>query len=99
MAQCVRSVNTPEDLSWWPEEMQKILRVQIERPDRGYEDYDGYWTAFIYGDPARAVERIQHLKDAGFANIIIGFSFGCMPYDKVRKSMRLFAEKVMPQFK
>ena len=99
MAECVRSVNTPEDLSWWPVEMQKILRGQIERPDRGYEDYDGYWKAFIYGDPARAVERVQHLKDAGFTNIIIGFSFGCMPYDKVQKSMRLFAEKVMPQFK
>lgn len=61
MAQCVRSVNTLENLEWWPEAMQKILRVQIEGPDRGYEDYDGYWKAFIYGDPARAVERAVQL--------------------------------------
>lgn len=99
MSECIRSVNKPEDLDKWPVELQQLLKGQIERPDRGYEDYDSYWKAFIYGDPARANERIQHLKDAGFDNIIVGFSFGGLPYDKVRRSMRLFAEKVMPHFK
>lgn len=99
MAECVRSVNRPEDLERWPSELQEHLRNQIERPDRGYEDYDSYWKAFIYGDPARAIERVQHIKDAGFNNIIVGFSFGGLPYERVRDSMRLFAEKVMPHFK
>jgi len=99
MSECIRSVNKPEDLDSWKPELQALLRGQIERPDRGYEDYDGYWKAFLYGDTARATERVQHLKDAGFTNIIIGSSFGGLPYDKVRNSMKLFAEKVMPQFK
>jgi alkanesulfonate monooxygenase SsuD/methylene tetrahydromethanopterin reductase-like flavin-dependent oxidoreductase (luciferase family) len=99
MAECVRSVNKPEDLEKWPQGLQDLLRGQIERPDRGYEDYDSYWKAFLYGDVARVTERVGHLKEAGFENIIVGFSFGGLPYDKVRKSMRLFSEKVMAQFK
>jgi alkanesulfonate monooxygenase SsuD/methylene tetrahydromethanopterin reductase-like flavin-dependent oxidoreductase (luciferase family) len=99
MAECVRSVNKPEDLDRWPSGLREMLRNQIERPDRGYEDYDGYWKAFLYGDPARVVERVQHLKDAGFNNIIVGFSFGGLPYDKVRSSMRLFSDKVLARFK
>lgn len=99
MSECIRSVNKPEDLDRWKPELQALLRGQIERPDRGYEDYDGYWKAFIYGDTVRAIERVRHLKDAGFTNIIVGSSFGGLPYDKVRNSMKLFAEKVMPQFK
>lgn len=99
MAECVRSVNRPEDLEKWKPELQALLKNQIERPDRGYEDYDGYWKAFLYGDVARVNERVQHLRDSGFDKIIVGFSFGGLPYDKVRRSMRLFAEKVMPNFK
>jgi len=99
MAKCVRAVNTPEDLDRWPAGLQELLRGQIERPDRGYEDYGGYWKAFLYGDPARVIERVQHLKDNGFNNIIVGFSYGGLPYDKVRSSMRLFSEKVLAKFK
>jgi len=99
MAEAVRSVNAPEDLDRWPEPQRRLLQAQIERPDRGYEDYDGYWKAFIYGDPGRAAERVQHLKEVGVENVIIGFSYGALPYEKARQSMRLFAEQVMPKFK
>ncbi len=97
-AQSVRSVHKPEGIESWPVELQQLLRDQIER-DRVYEHYDAYWKAFIHGDPARAKERVQHLKDAGFDNVIVGFSFGGLPYEKVRTSMRLFAEKIIPNFK
>lgn len=99
MSKSVREVNTPEDLDRWPAELQQILRGKIERPDRGYDDYDNYWKGFIYGDPDRGIERVRHLQEAGFQNIIVGFSFGGLPYDDVRRSMRLFADKVMPKFK
>lgn len=99
MAKAVRSVNTPEDLDTWPEDQKKVVQARVATLAQGYENYDNYWKAFVYGDPGRAIERIQRLKDAGFENVIIGFSFGGLPYDKVRKSMRLFAEKVMPKFK
>jgi alkanesulfonate monooxygenase SsuD/methylene tetrahydromethanopterin reductase-like flavin-dependent oxidoreductase (luciferase family) len=99
MAECVRSVNKPEDLERWPAELQQLLKGQIERPDRGYEDFDSYWKAFLYGDTARVIERVEHLKEAGFNNIIVGSSFGGIPYDKVRNSMKLFSEKVMSRFK
>ena len=49
MAECVRSVNKPEDLDKWPQGLRELLHNQIERPDRGYEDYDSYWKAFLFG--------------------------------------------------
>ena len=99
MAKAARSVNEPADLDQWPEARQRPVRARLARKAMGYEDYDNYWKAFIYGDAERGIERVQRLKDSGFENVIIGFSFGGLPYDKVRLSMRLFAEKVMPRFK
>ena len=99
MAKAARSVNEPADLDRWPEARQRPVRARLARKAMGYEDYDNYWKAFIYGDAERGIERVQRLKDSGFENVIIGFSFGGLPYDKVRLSMRLFAEKVMPRFK
>lgn len=96
----VDSVNFPEDLDSWPAGLQKIVRQNYKHPGgRGYQDYDGYWNAFIYGDTDRGLERVQHLKDSGVENILIGFSFGGMPYHRVRRSMELFAEKVIPHFR
>jgi len=99
MAKASRSVNTPEDLDQWPEARQSPVRARLDTRAMGLEHYDKYWKAFIYGDPERGIERVQRLKDSGVENVIVGFSFGGLPYDKVRRSMRLFAEKVMPRFK
>ena len=96
----VDSVNLPEDLETWPPNLQELVRENYKHPGgRGYQDYDGYWNAFIYGDSERGIERVQHLKDSGFENILIGFSFGGMPYDRARRSMELFAREVMPRFR
>ena len=99
-SETIDSVNFPTDLDTWPPDLQALVRENYRHPGgRGYQDYDGYWNAFIYGDPERGVERVRHLQASGFRNVLIGFSFGGMPYDRVRRSMELFAEKVMPEFR
>lgn len=98
LSAAVDSVNLPEDLDRWPQDLQALIRASYQRP-RGYQDYEKYWKAYIYGDPERGAERVQHLKDAGVRNLVLGFSFGGLPYTKVRRSMELFATRVMPQFK
>ncbi|MCH8283218.1 MAG: LLM class flavin-dependent oxidoreductase [Chloroflexi bacterium] len=99
MSDSVDAVNVPEDLDRWPKEQREHILATFQKPDRGYRDYDGYWNAFAYGGPERGIERIQRLRDAGIEHVLLGFSFGGLPYDKVRRSMELFAREVMPRFK
>ncbi len=54
----------------------------------------------IYGTPDQVFERIveyQKLADAG--GVIGVFSYGGMPHEMAKASMRLFAEKVLPRVK
>ena len=41
---------------------------------------------------------VRKLADGDY-EIIANFSFGVMPYERVYKQMKLFAEKVIPQLK
>jgi len=51
------------------------------------------------GTPEQVAERIHTLEQEAGVNYYIGwFNFGGMPPEKVEQSMKLFADKVMPQF-
>ncbi|MBI3744100.1 MAG: LLM class flavin-dependent oxidoreductase [Chloroflexi bacterium] len=99
MSDAVDAVNIPDNLDQWPKDLQDVVRSYHRNQERGYRDYDKYWKGFIYGDTARAIERVGRLKEAGIENVLIGFSFGGLPFDKVRRSMELFARDVMPKFR
>ena len=54
----------------------------------------------IYDEPSACVERLQSLQEQlpTMGQCILEFSRrGRIPSDRVRESMRLFAEKVMPR--
>jgi alkanesulfonate monooxygenase SsuD/methylene tetrahydromethanopterin reductase-like flavin-dependent oxidoreductase (luciferase family) len=54
----------------------------------------------IAGDPQRCVETIQRWRDeVGLTTISGTFYFGGMPHEMALKSIRLFAERVMPELK
>jgi alkanesulfonate monooxygenase SsuD/methylene tetrahydromethanopterin reductase-like flavin-dependent oxidoreductase (luciferase family) len=51
----------------------------------------------IFGEPSYCLERIHHLREAlGVQQIMAWMNIGGMPHDKVSRSMRLFAERVLP---
>ena len=53
----------------------------------------------VIGTPETCVERLKTLRDVmGIDHFAANVWFGDMPQDKVLKSMRLFAEEVMPAF-
>ena len=53
-----------------------------------------------FGTPEQCVEKISGLqKDHGIGYFGASFSFGTMEHSKVMQSMKLFADKVIPQFK
>src|SRR6266481_963826 len=55
--------------------------------------------AAIAGDAEEVADKIRMHQDALGIDFMMGaFSRGGLPHDKVRRSMKLFAEKVMPRF-
>ena len=53
----------------------------------------------IFGSPERVTDRIREMEAAGVGEVLCWMNFGGLPPDRVERSMRLFAEKVMPQFR
>ena len=61
------------------------------------DGYDAERRQLIAGDPARCIEAIQEWGERADLTTFSGtFHFGGMPQELARKSMRLFAERVMP---
>ena len=54
----------------------------------------------VWGTPEQCYEKIMKTRGrTGSESYLAAFSFGGMPYDEVEKSMKLFAEKVIPRLK
>lgn len=50
----------------------------------------------LFGSPERIVDRVQEMEAIGIGELLCWMNFGGLPQDRVQRSMRLFAEKVMP---
>jgi hypothetical protein len=61
---------------------------------------DSYLEANIWGDPARIIDKLQERREL-LGDFILGVSpsFGGMSFDDVRRSLRCFVDRVMPQIK
>lgn len=55
-------------------------------------------SALLIGSPETIARKVSELQDAGVGELACWMNFGGLSTDKVRRSMRLFAEEVMPQF-
>ncbi len=54
----------------------------------------------IFGGPETCIAKIQKLnREAGVNYILCWMNFGGMPQEKVLRSVRLFAHKVMPHLR
>ncbi len=53
---------------------------------------------FIIGEPQECIEKINKYIDLGIGEIACLMNFGDPDLDTVERSMRLFSEKVMPEF-
>jgi alkanesulfonate monooxygenase SsuD/methylene tetrahydromethanopterin reductase-like flavin-dependent oxidoreductase (luciferase family) len=50
----------------------------------------------LYGTPAQIRDKVAELKDIGVEHLLCQMSFGYIGHERIQKSMRLFAEQVMP---
>lgn len=56
-------------------------------------------SALFIGSPETVANKISELESAGVGELACWMNFGGLPVEKVRRSMRLFAEEVMPRFR
>ena len=56
-------------------------------------------SALLIGSPQTIAIKVSELEQAGVGELACWMNFGGLPTDKVRRSMRLFAEEVMPRFR
>lgn len=62
-----------------------------------YEQLAEVGAAFV-GTPEECIERLKTFEYLGIKEVYCYMALGAMPHEMVKKSMRLFAERVMPQF-
>jgi alkanesulfonate monooxygenase SsuD/methylene tetrahydromethanopterin reductase-like flavin-dependent oxidoreductase (luciferase family) len=54
--------------------------------------------SLLIGSPATVRAKVKQLAAAGVGELACWMNFGGLPVDKVRRSMQLFAEEVMPAY-
>lgn len=67
--------------------------------DRGRESVTELFTNNqVHGTPEQILEKFYWIREqAGPMNLNVSFSYGGMPFDYAEQSMRLFADKVLPE--
>lgn len=80
---------------------EAISDVKIHEPPNALsEDWIATWC--LYGSPDTVAKKLQAYADLGIGNILLGFANGPLTAERLalgEKSMKLFAEQVMPRFK
>jgi len=56
-------------------------------------------SALVIGSPDTVAAKIADLEQVGAGEVVCWMNFGGLSPEKVRRSMRLFAEEVMPRFR
>ncbi len=84
----VGRLDVPRD--FWPEADLEAARAARNAP--------GSIVNVIVGDPAAARETVSRFVDAGVDELILVMQLGTVPHELIMRSLRTFAEKVMPHF-
>jgi len=56
-------------------------------------------NVLLFDDPDGCCEKIAQLRDAGVQRLLLWMGPGGVKHDLLVRSMRLFAEEVLPQFR
>lgn len=78
---------------------ENVVKGKVEALPRPDETSDDSWVKrLVFGSPQTVIEQLREIEKIGVNNIVCYFDVGNLTQKQVMKSMRLFAEKVMPAF-
>ena len=99
-------------LEWDLQILQHLTTPTTREMPRGYELYerrggrlpeyaydDWLEHVLLFDDPAGCAEKVARLRDAGVQRLVLWMGVGGMDHELVVRSMRLFAEEVLPCFR
>jgi alkanesulfonate monooxygenase SsuD/methylene tetrahydromethanopterin reductase-like flavin-dependent oxidoreductase (luciferase family) len=66
-------------------------------PDLTYDEWND--SILVFDDPDGCYERLRLLKDSGVENLVVLMGVGGMAHEHVERSMRLFADEVLPRLR
>ncbi|MBI4577471.1 MAG: LLM class flavin-dependent oxidoreductase [Planctomycetes bacterium] len=82
-------VGRPE---WLTDRVEEVLAAGVTYPQM----VKSGWVPYVCGDAVHVTEVLRECAAAGANFFIGGFKCGSMPQERVRRSMQLFAERVLP---
>jgi alkanesulfonate monooxygenase SsuD/methylene tetrahydromethanopterin reductase-like flavin-dependent oxidoreductase (luciferase family) len=91
-----RSIS-PEGLTGVSDAVRQQAMGAVERV-RGLRWEQLVEESLFIGSPATLRQRIAELQEVRVGELLCWMNFGGIPPDKVRRSMRLFADEVLPEF-
>ncbi len=59
-------------------------------------DDEAWWERLIYGTPERCIAQLRRDAEAGITDVLGWFDVGGLPHEQVVRSLRLFAQEVLP---
>ena len=65
-------------------------------PIEGEDPDEVWWDRLVYGTPDRCIAQIRRDQELGYTDFIGWFDIGGLPGEQVLRSIRLFAEEVIP---
>ncbi len=69
----------------------------IGEPDARVASRIAFSETQVFGTPTKCLEKLRYIKEIADASEFIGvFLYGAMPVEKAEKSMRMFADEVLP---
>ncbi len=74
-------------------QQQESLSTELSNPCHTLEH------SLIFGSPETVCEKIEEIEKIGVGGLIIHFRLGPMSWEDNERSLRLFAEKVLPEFR
>jgi alkanesulfonate monooxygenase SsuD/methylene tetrahydromethanopterin reductase-like flavin-dependent oxidoreductase (luciferase family) len=83
---------------------RSIMKLWHDHDDHTYDAFFAWEPSLqgetiLFGSPARVREQMARLLEVSGCNYVIGaFAWGTLSHDQTRRSLRLFAEEVMPAF-
>jgi alkanesulfonate monooxygenase SsuD/methylene tetrahydromethanopterin reductase-like flavin-dependent oxidoreductase (luciferase family) len=69
------------------------LRDSVKTPF----DTDSLRESAVFGDPDACAGMLERIRDLGIENVIFFVHLGGMPPKRIRESMQLFSQEVMPR--
>src|SRR4030095_1693704 len=110
-----QALSETKDAEMWYQDSLRRFQVPERIEDAHPSLQDGFraaaerfakvtWEGLVeetlaFGSPDTVIAKLEEMRAMGVGHVLCWMNFGGLPQDKIRRSMELFARKVMPHLR